>query len=289
MSADARKFSYFPGCSLSSSAAEYHHSSKAVFGALGVELAELPDWTCCGASSAHSLSKELSVALPMRNLTIADGIGLDVVAPCASCFNRLKTAEMSVRRDDALRKRIGEAAGREFQGNVTTLNVLDLLTRQVGLDVVRERVIKKLAGLKIVCYYGCLLVRPPDKIGAANPDNPMELDDLMEALGAEPKFWAFKTDCCGAGHTIARGDIVERMTGRIVDMAREAGADAIVTACTMCHANIEMRQKDEGGRLPVFYFTELMGLAFGIDAARSWLGKHIISPLPLLRGLGLAP
>lgn len=284
----AGKFLYFPGCSLKGSAAEYDLSTKVVFERLGVELKELEGWNCCGASSAHNVSHDLAVALPLRNLAIAEAEGCDLVAPCASCYNRLKVAETTVLESPETKKRMEEIVERKFGGGITTLNTLELLAGRVGLDKVREHVSRKLEGLKVVSYYGCLMSRPPKKLGGKNPDNPTELDELMEALGAEPKFWAYKTDCCGAGHAMARADVVKTLVGGLHDMAREAGAEALVTACPMCHANIDMRQdKEPAERLPVFYFTELMALAMGMEEVRHWLNKHLVSPIPLLERLGL--
>jgi heterodisulfide reductase subunit B len=224
--------------------------------------------------------------LPLRNLALAEPAGLDVVAPCASCFNRLKAAETTALEDPEAKKRMEDAIGEKFTGAVRTLNILELLVERVGLEAVREKVVRRLEGLKVVCYYGCLLVRPPKLLKVDNPENPTSLDILMETVGAAPVFWTYKTDCCGAGHAMARADIVTTLVGKLHEMALEAGADAIVTACPMCHANVDMRQ-EKGSPLPVFFFTELMAIAMGVPEARKWLSKHIISPLPLLTGLNL--
>jgi heterodisulfide reductase subunit B2 len=283
-----KKYLYYPGCSLKGSASEYDLSTRVVFEKLGVELRELEGWNCCGASSAHNVSHDLAVALPFRNLAIAETEGLDLVAPCASCYNRLKVAETSVLGSPEVKERMEDIVEKKFTGSITTLNTLELLVGRVGLGRVRAIVSRKLEGLKVVSYYGCLMSRPPKKLGVKNPDDPTELDELMESLGAEPKFWAYKTDCCGAGHAMPRADIVKTLVGKLHEMALEAGAEAIVTACPMCHANIDMRQADEpSGRLPVFFFTELMALAMGIGESRHWLEKHIVSPIPLLERLNL--
>lgn len=282
----ANKFAYFPGCSLTSSAAEYDHSARKVFAHIGVELVELPGWSCCGASSAHNVNHELATALPFRNLAMAEPEGMNLITPCASCYNRLKVAETTALGDPVVKKRMEEIVEKTFKGDITTLSILEVLTEHVGLDKVREKVVKKLSGLKVVCYYGCLMARPPRKLSGHNPDNPTEMDAIVEALGAEAKFWSYKTDCCGAAHAMAREDIVITLVGKLHDMAREAGADAIVTACSMCHANVDMRQ-EKGDPLPIFYFSELMALAMGMDEVKGWLEKHIISPLPLLEKLKL--
>jgi heterodisulfide reductase subunit B2 len=286
--ATIKKYAYFPGCSLKGSAAEYDHSTRAVLGRLGVELEEIPGWNCCGASSAHSISRDLAVALPLRNLALAEAAGMDIVVPCANCYNRLKVAETTVLEDPAEKKKMEALIDRQFGGTVRTLNILEVFENNIGLDMVKKLAARPLAGLKVVSYYGCLMARPPKKLKIDNPDNPTSLDELMGALGAEPKFWAYKTDCCGAGHAMARSDIVTTLVGKLHEMAREAGAEAIVTACPMCHANVDMRQNVAGSEpLPVFFFTELVALAMGMEEARGWLSKHLVSPMPLLTKLNL--
>ncbi|HPN93035.1 MAG: succinate dehydrogenase/fumarate reductase iron-sulfur subunit [bacterium ADurb.Bin236] len=283
----AKRFAYYPGCSLKSSGGEYDHSTRAALKHIGVELTEIPDWVCCGASSAHNLSHELALALPLKTLILAEPVGLDVLAPCAACYNRLKVAETSVAQDPDVKKRMEEIVEKPFGGSIKTVNILDAL-EQIGLGETRARVVKPLAGLKAVCYYGCLLTRPPKKLTGSDPDNPTGMDNLLAVLGAEPKFWSYKTDCCGAGHAMARSDVVKTLVGKLRESAEEAGAEAIVTACPMCHANIDMRQETEpGNRMPVFFITELMGLAFGLPQAQSWLKKHLVDPLPLLKKLNL--
>lgn len=283
-----KKYAYFPGCSQEGTSAEYNHSTQAVFERFGVRFEEIPDWNCCGSSSAHNVNHDLALALSLRNLSLAEPQGLDVVTPCASCYNRLKVAETSVAEDPELRKKLGSIIEMDFNGGIKTLNTLDLIEEHLTPAAVAAKITRKLTGLKVVCYYGCLTVRPAKKLKVANPDNPTSMDTLMESLGAESKFWAFKTDCCGAGHTLARADIVVTLVGKLLEMAREAGADAVVTACPMCFNNLDMR-RDAGNAngLPVFFFTELLGHAMGMEETKGWFGKHLTSPLPLLQRLNL--
>lgn len=286
--ATEKKFAYFPGCSQEGSSAEYNESTRAVFGRFGITFEEIPDWNCCGSSSAHNINHDMALALSLRNLALAEPKGLDVVTPCASCYNRLKVAETSVAEDPLLRTRLGNIIEMDFHNGIRTLNTLDLIEDHLSPEGVRAKIVRALTGLKVVCYYGCLTVRPPRKLKAGNPDNPTSLDKLMDWLGAEPKFWSYKTDCCGAGHSIARSDIVKKLVGNLHDMAREAGADALVTACPMCFTNFDMRQDaHKGNELPVFFFTELMAIAMGMPEANGWLNKHLTSPLPLLQRLKL--
>lgn len=284
------EFSYYPGCSLHATAAEYGDSVRAVFAALGVGLHELPDWNCCGASSAHSLNRALALTLPARNLALAQAAGRDVVMPCAACFNRHKTAEFALKRDGQERAFIEATVGFKFEGAVGVRPLLDVLLGQdgpaVGLDAIRARVTRPLAGLRLVSYYGCLLVRPPEVTGFENPEHPVLMDRLLTALGAEARPWSYATECCGGGLSLTRPDLAARLVDRLADRAREAGAAALVTSCPLCQLNLEMRQSG-GGALPVFYLTELVGLAFGLPEARRWWPRHLIDPRGLLQSLGL--
>ena len=276
--------SYYPGCCMHGTAKGYDQSIQSVSKALGVNLVEVDGWTCCGASSAHATNFELSVALPARNLMAAQKRGLEVMVPCAACFNRFKPAEHPPHKDPELKARIeGELRGR-IKDDLEVRNSVDFYVNQVGLEAVREKVTRKLAGLKVASYYGCLLVRPPDVCAFDDPENPTSMDRLVEALGAEAKPWSFKTDCCGGALTVARTEQVVRLVDRLVTMAREAGANCIVTACPECMANLDMRATQG---MPIFYFSELMGLAMGAPDAGKWLKFHHVDCMPLLRQVGI--
>lgn len=276
--------SYYPGCCMHGTAKGYDQSIQAVSAALGVSLVEVEGWTCCGASSAHATDFELSVALPARNLMAAQKRGLDVMVPCAACFNRFKSAEHHLQRDPDLKARIEEALQGRLHGSLEVRNSVDFFVGQLGLDAIREKVTRKLTGLKVASYYGCLLVRPPDVCRFDDPENPTSMDRLMEALGAEARPWSFKTDCCGGALTVARTEQVVRLVDRLVAMAREAGANCLVTACPECMANLDMRATQG---MPIFYFSELMGLAMGAPEAGKWLKFHHVDPMPLLRQVGV--
>jgi heterodisulfide reductase subunit B len=282
------KFSYYPGCSLHATAVEYGQSVQAAFEALDAPLVEIPDWNCCGASSAHNLNYMLSLCLPARNMAIAQEQGWALVVPCVGCLSRLKIADSVLRDDPARRRDIEDIVGFSYSGDLRILPPLEIVCNDVGLERVRERVQKPLEGLTVACYYGCLLVRPPEIAQFDDPEYPQSMDRLMEALGAKPVEWSWSTECCGGALSLTRRDIVEHLVTRLVDKAREAGAQMMVTACPLCQVNLEMRQSAEGEGFPILYFTELMGLAFGLEGAGKWLGKHLVSPLPLLQSLSLA-
>jgi len=280
-------FSYYPGCSLHATASEYDDSVRAVLAALEVGLQELEDWNCCGASSAHSLNRDLSLALPARNLAIAQEAGHDIVMPCAACFNRHKMADYVMRTKVERRVFVEEAVGFEFTGAVAVRPILDVIGNAIGLERIRARVTRPLVGLEVVGYYGCLLVRPPEVTQFENPESPTLMQQILTALGADVRPWSYATECCGGGLTLTKSDVAGRLVNRLRGWAREAGAEAIVTSCPLCQLNLEMRQRGTGHQMPIFYFTELIGLAFGLDKARSWWGKHLIDPTGLLQPLGL--
>ena len=281
------KVSFFPGCSLEGTAREYGESIEAIVGLLGVELEELPDWSCCGASSAHSTNEFLSVALPARNLNLAEKKGQDLITPCAACFSRLKAAEKALTGDSKME------VGIPFQGEINILHILEFLSREDFSDKIEKQTKKPLEDLKVLSYYGCLLTRPPRVTGAKNWEDPQDLDKLISKLGGKNVFWPYKTECCGGSLVLTNLDIARRLIGRLLEMAKETEADCIVTACPLCQANLDTREEEIGKAagtkydFPIFYFTELMGLAFGHKDAGKWFKRHMVDPRPLLRSKNL--
>jgi heterodisulfide reductase subunit B len=280
------RFSYYPGCTEHSTSVEYGLSTHGVFKTLGVELVEIEDWNCCGAAATHSINHLLSLCLPARNISKAQSSKAGpLLVPCAGCFNMLKRTEYTLKNDEAKRKEIEEIVGFTYQPSQEILALMDVMLNRIGLEKIQEKVKRPLKGLKAACYYGCALVRHPKVTQLDDPENPQYLDRLVKTLGAEPVEWSYKIDCCGADLALTYGDIVKKLVGKIVSMAKEAGARCIVTSCGLCQANLEMRQ--EIG-LPIFYFTELMGIAFDVENRDKWWSKHMISPKGLLKELGLA-
>lgn len=279
-----RPVAYYPGCTVDGTSREYGESIRAIASTIGLDLKELEDWTCCGASSAHATNDALALALPAHNLEIADKAGLDLLVPCAACFSRLKAAEKALRENKN---------GGSFKGNFHIKHLAEYIWEDIGEKPIKEKVIKPLSSLNPVCYYGCLITRPPGVTGATDPENPESMDNLLLAIGIEVRDWSYKTDCCGAGHSLTLPAVGHKLIQNLLDMALEAGADSIVTACPMCQSNLDSHQKEismESGkeyRIPIFYFTELMGIAFGNPAAEKWLSRHMVDPRPLLRQKGL--
>lgn len=280
--------SYYPGCSLESSAKEYNQSALSVSKALGLNLIEIEDWICCGATSAHVTNHMLANALPAKNIALAQESGRDMVVPCASCYNRLKRADHSLRHEPDLKREIEEIVDFKYTGQVKVMSLLEAFATRVGPDQIAKQVTKPLEGLKLACYYGCLLVRPREITGFDNPENPQSLDTLMTSIGARPLMWSYKTECCGGNLSLTAGNAVRKMVSRLLEMAGEAGAQAIVTACPLCQMNLEIRRENNHNSIPSFYFTELIGLALGLTDSNSWFAKHIVDPFPLLRSLSLA-
>jgi heterodisulfide reductase subunit B len=282
------RIGYYPGCSLGSTAREYDLSLRAVASKVGAELVEITDWNCCGASSAHAVDPVLAVALPARNLMITEAMGLDVTAPCAACFLRLKEAKKQMDQDPSLRKKIEEIVGKRYKGTATAYHPLTIFSHAEIKKKIKREIISNLKGLKVVCYYGCYLVRPPGVTHFDDPENPMVMDELIRLTGAEVLDWSWKVDCCGGSHALLRPELVERLVNEIMEGARKAGAHGIVTACPLCHANLETRQR-ELNALPVFYFPELLGLAMGLrEEARGWWKRHVITP-EIINRLTLQP
>ena len=250
--------------------------------ALGIELEEIPDWNCCGATSGHALDHRLSVALPARTLGIAEGMGLDVVAPCAACYNRMKSAEAEMKSNAALRAEINSELAKPYTGGVTVRSALEVFSSPEVMELIGEKVTKKLHGLKPACYYGCLLLRPPKILKFDDAEDPKSLDEAMRVVGAEPVEWYFKNECCGASFGISKSEIVVKLSGDIISNAKKQGANCIVTVCPLCMTNLEMRQaaagkiRGEDLTMPVFYFTELLGLAMELPGIRKCFASHMV-------------
>ncbi len=272
---------------------DYQKSTVAVSKVLGLELPEIPGWTCCGSTSAHQTDHLLSLALPAKNLVAAEG--KPVAVGCAACYSRLKTANYEIANDEQTRKSVAGVVGKDYDGKTEILHLLEILARDVGMKKIAEATKKPLKGLKLVTYYGCLLSRPPEVTKFDDPENPTLMDQVLEAAGATILEWPHKTECCGAGYSITDVTIVKKLTREILAMAKAAGADCIATACPLCQLNLDLRQKDteeasgERFNLPVFYFTQLLGLAFGLSRKELGLRSLVVSPKKLLadRGIGV--
>jgi heterodisulfide reductase subunit B len=285
----ANAVAYYPGCSLHSTSPEFDISTKAVCEALEIDLIEPKGWLCCGSSPAHRHDPNEALRLPMENMRIIEQSGFnEVTMPCAACFNRHKAAIYEYRHHEQKRAMIEERIGYSYQDTVQVTTLSEMLLDQLGTQGIEERVEKPLKGLKVVCYYGCLLTRPPEVTEVEHPENPTDLDEVVAALGAESLDWSYKTTCCGAALSITLPDIVKKLSSKIIKHAKETGADLVVVACPLCHMNLDARQfqMDIEEPLPVLFFTQLMGLAFNLDEKALAFNKNLVDPRPLLKEKG---
>ncbi|MCK5193071.1 MAG: CoB--CoM heterodisulfide reductase iron-sulfur subunit B family protein [Desulfobulbaceae bacterium] len=271
------RLSFYPGCSLEGMANDYARSIDTVFRDLGIDLVEIEDWSCCGATAAHSLSQTMSVVLPARNLAVAEKMGLDIVSPCAMCFNRLRFSQ------NMIRKKVFDIPW-HVTGELRVHDMTRFMAEPSMIKSIKKRVLKPLNGLRVVCYYGCQMVRPPKITGYTDYENPQTLDRIIATTGAQVIDWSYKSTCCGASIGIARREIQESLTRRILQKAQQAGAEAIVVSCPLCQSNLDIIQKDRSDRCtPVFYFTELLRLSFMESGASKLFKMHFADPVSLLK------
>ncbi len=282
---------YYPGCSLHSTAIEYNMSTKAAAEAVGLGLVEPKGWTCCGSAPAHKLNPDDAVRMPLENLALIERSGFhEVAVPCAGCFLRFRSVLHEIREDAALKERMDEVIGYEYQDTVEVRSLLNVMAERVGVEAIAEKVRRPLEGLKVACYYGCALARPPEIVGTPHHEYPMGMDRVVDALGAEALDWDGKTRCCGADLAIAVPERGIELCRWLIEQARAVGADCLAVACPLCHANLDGRQlqmKDLEQKMPILYFTQLMALAFGVEPKTAGLHKNLVDPFPLMREKGI--
>jgi heterodisulfide reductase subunit B len=281
---------FYPGCSLEGTAKDFHSSTLAVAAKVGLDMPEIEGWICCGSTAAHNTEPILADALPAVSLLGAGG--RTVAVACASCYSRLKMANYHISGDPAIRAGVARALGSDYDGLTPVRHLLEILGEDLRSEVAAA-VRRPLTGLKVACYYGCLLSRPPEVTQFDDAENPTLMDRLLDIAGATVVDWPHKTECCGASFSITDPSIVLDLTDRILEMAQAAGVDCIATACPLCQLNLDMRQKDIAAKLghrydlPVFYVTQLLGLAMGCSESELSLGSLFVDPHPLLRSKGL--
>jgi len=278
--------SYYPGCTLSTKAKNYDRSGRAVAAALGLELVELPEWQCCGATFPLMLDDSMALIAPTRVLYQAQQAGERVATLCAICFNVLRRSQALLKRDPAMLERINWFTEQEYRGQVYVAHFLEVLRDDLGWETLAGRVVRPLSGLRVAPYYGCLLLRPYEEIGLDDPEAPVILHDLVRALGAEPVDFPYSIECCGSYLTVKQPQISETLSQDIVTSAREHGAQAIVTACPLCHFNLDYPQRETeaghvGNEVPVLYFTQLMAVALGLPEEDCRMDGHYVDPRPL--------
>jgi len=267
VTADARPLAYFPGCTLSTTGADYDASARAVCAVLGIPLEELADWNCCGASFPLSAENVMNFIAPARMLIRADQSERDLVTLCAVCFNVLRRSDHFLRTHAEAAERLNAfVAEGSYTGGSQVQHLLGILRDRVGWAAVRARLAAPLTGLRLAPYYGCMLLRPADEIGLDDPETPRVLHDLLGALGATVVSFPRQAECCGSTLLVSSPQANDRLSAAIVDSARQAGAQALITACPLCQFNLERIQESrpQAERLPVAYFTQAMAAAFGL-------------------------
>jgi heterodisulfide reductase subunit B len=271
------RYFYYPGCSLEGTAREYDLSTRAFLHAVGAELVDLPDWTCCGATAAQGVSRLLALALPARNLALAEGAeeDLDILVPCSACYLNLRRAEERIRSGGEAKREINQAlseTGLQCSGRVRVRHLLDVLTRDLNPAILAERVTHPLEGMRIAPYYGCQCLRPYADFD--DPEEPRAMEPLIRAAGADLFPWKAGARCCGASHMTTKPGIGIELVAGLLEAA--SGADAIVTVCPMCQMNLEAYQRKASRirrsdlRATILYLPQLLGLALGLsrDAVR---------------------
>jgi heterodisulfide reductase subunit B len=283
------KVSYYPGCSLEVTAQAYDISARKVCQSLGIDLEEIPEWSCCGSSPALKMNHLLSTSLGAHNLAQAQRQQLsEVVIPCPFCFRRLISAQEEVQGDRQLKSRVEATIDAQLSDELSVFNLLGFLRYSVGLDAIGKKVKKPLENLKVLPYYGCYLVKPAAVTHYDDPEYPVSMDQILESLGATVLEWDFKTECCGASLAVSKTEKVCELSGRMIREAAWRGADAVVVACQLCQANLDTRQAEiermdnKRYTIPVLYFTQLMGLAFGLPYKDLGLKSHIVNPHNML-------
>jgi len=285
-------YSYYPGCSLHSSAKEFDISTRVVMQELGIELEELEDWSCCGGSVAAGVSHEVGMALAARNVVLAQQKNRDLLASCSGCYNKSAKAAKALENEKERNKItpiLSQMGMSVSDSNIKVKNVVDVLANDVDIS---SQIKKPLRGLKVACYYGCLLTRPQELTGWDSPVFPMSMDNLAKICGAEVVDFRSKTKCCGGPILVPQEKVAFELTKRLLDEAKSLGADCMVLACPLCANNLELSQPDiekaynVSYKLPILYITEIIGLALGIKPGKLGINKHVVSPKSVLAKLG---
>jgi heterodisulfide reductase subunit B len=286
-----KEYIYYQGCAQEGTAKEYDVSLKLVLKKLGVNLREPDDWSCCGSTPAHTVDDVFAAALAARNLALVEKMGESTVTtPCPACLTALKKAHLRMNKDEAFKNEVNELLDEAYNGTVMPKSNLQVIYEDIGLDEIAEKATHVIPGLKVAAYYGCIMNRPPAVAQFDDPENPISMDKIMEALGVEVCDFAFKTECCGAAFGVAKREMVNQLTYKVIAMAIDAGANCIIVACPLCQQNLDLRQDQVNAtmksnlNIPVLYFTQVMGLAFGYSPSELGIDKLIVSPDGLIRG-----
>ncbi len=284
---------YYPGCTLNTKAKGFDNSARASARELGLELVELEEWNCCGATFPLLVDNMLDLAGPAQVLISARQAGQRLAVACSTCYNVLKRTNRVIREDEDSREKLNFFLEADYGGDLEVLDLLQILRDEIGFDNVKEAVKKPLSGLKVAAYYGCMVLRPPAEVAYDDPENPRALDDLITGLGAEAVDYSHRGECCGAYLAVKSAEVTAEMSFTILAAAQRRGAELVVTNCPLCQFNLDRMQKTMGSRhtgfqpIPVLYFTQLMGIALGLDSEGFELDRHYVDPRSLLEGANL--
>jgi heterodisulfide reductase subunit B len=286
---------YYPGCTLHASSALYDVQSQRVFNEMGIHLKEIEDWNCCGATSAGKVNDFLAVAMPARNLGIAEAAGFsEMVIPCSACYSRTLVAQNQLMDNEELKNEINTELTKEVQGTIKISSILEVLLTRVPSDELKEKVVNKLKGIVAACYYGCLQTRFPYDVPVPDDvENPQGMENILKILGAKSVDWSYKTDCCGASASVNDEDTAFALMARILKDAAAREANCLVVTCPLCQLNLDAYQEkfcNAHGieeRLPIFFITEFIGIAMGMDVEELQIDRHFIDGTALLKELNL--
>ena len=278
-----KRYAYYPGCSQHGTAAEYEVSARAVADKLGITLVDIEDWSCCGSTPAHTVDHVLYGALAARNLALAEQMKLDtMVTPCPSCLIALKSARVMA-QDKARLQELRELIDLPLKGTIEVKSLLQVIFEDIGLEALTAMVKRPLTGLTFAPYYGCILTRPPQLAQFDDAENPVSMDKIIAAVGAQAPDFSFKTECCGAAFGLAKRQIVQTLSAKVLAAAEVIAADAIVVACPLCHQNLDLRQdqvnafRGARSKMPIWYITQVVGLALGFSPHEMGLDKHAVA------------
>jgi heterodisulfide reductase subunit B len=289
------KVPYFPGCTLNTTAKGFDNAVRASAAALGIELVELAEWNCCGATFPLLVDNAMDLIGPADILYKASLEGERLATACTTCYNVVKRTNHVLKDDYEMLDKVNYFLEHDsdYGGGVEVLDIVQILRDDVGWEAVREAIQQPLDGLRVAAYYGCMVVRPPEEVAYDDPDDPTALDDMLAALGAQPVAWPHKTECCGAYLTVKSPAATQQMSHTVLNSAIRNGADLVVTNCPLCQFNLDKQQQTMSQRyagyqpVPVLYHAQVLGLALGLDASNFDLDKTYIDVRPLLERAGL--
>lgn len=280
---------YFPGCTLYTKAKNFDQTARDCSLLLGFELKELPNWTCCGATFPLTTDNIMALLPPSRILARAREQGTILTTLCAICFNVIKRTNRLIQKDGEKRDKINNFMETNYQGDLQVLHYLEILKQEIGFSQIKEKVKKPLKGLKAAAYYGCMLLRPFDEMGFDDKERPTLIEEFLEAMGAEPVDFPYKIECCGSFQSVGAPEVATECAYKILSSAAKNGAEVIVSTCPMCTFNVDHKQSDIKEKylgfkpIPVLYFTQLLGMAMGLDDQTLGFEQNFVDPIPLLR------